>query len=161
IANVRSRHGVSATPACGSEGFGFGVKPGPGSVVGPRHRSRGRAQAGPPAMTEAARRLTLLLEDPRWGASIALAEIPGLLILLAAVQAQLAARTFGADARTAGDELLTVDEAAKRLGLSTTWLYRHASKLPFTVRVNRQVRFSAPRPDTYIAAPANGRHGAA
>src|SRR5262249_9512344 len=120
-----------------------------------------REGSGAPAVTDAARRLAVVLEDQAWVASIALSEIPGLLIQLAAVQAHLAARTLGADTRAAGDELLTVEEAAKRLGMSPMWLYRHASKLPFTVRVNRQGRFSARRLDTYIAARANGRHGAA
>lgn len=42
------------------------------------------------------------------------------------------------------DHLLTVEEAAQRLGTSKDWLYRHANKLPFTVRLgSRQLRFSA------------------
>ena len=41
------------------------------------------------------------------------------------------------------DELLTVDEAANVLRTTTDWLYRHAYKLPFTVRPGPgQVRFS-------------------
>lgn len=48
------------------------------------------------------------------------------------------------------DRLLTVDEAAARLGQSKDWLYRHATKLPFTRRVGRQVRFSSQSLESYI-----------
>jgi len=48
------------------------------------------------------------------------------------------------------DRLLTVEEAAKMLGLSTDWLYRRAGKLPFTVRLGRQLRFSERGLDRYI-----------
>src|SRR5262245_65720394 len=126
-----------------------------GAVSALRESSRARA------VTDAARRLAILLEDPRWVASIALADIPGLLIQLAAVQAQLAGRTLGTQAAADRDELLTVEVAAKRLGHSTTWLYRHAKKLPFTVPIGRRIRFSARRLDTYIATHVNGRYGTA
>jgi predicted DNA-binding transcriptional regulator AlpA len=39
------------------------------------------------------------------------------------------------------DENLSAQEAARRLGLSTDYLYR--SKLPFKVRIGRRVLFSA------------------
>ncbi len=48
------------------------------------------------------------------------------------------------------DRLLTVEEAAKKLGLSTDWLYRRARKLPFTVRLGRRLRFSERGLDRYI-----------
>ncbi len=42
-----------------------------------------------------------------------------------------------------GDRLLTVEEAAHRLGVSKDFLYRKARVLPFTVRLGpRQLRFS-------------------
>jgi predicted DNA-binding transcriptional regulator AlpA len=51
------------------------------------------------------------------------------------------------DGRTDGPELesrnLDVTEAAKRLGMSRDWLYRHASELPFTVRIGRRVVFDS------------------
>ena len=56
---------------------------------------------------------------------------------------------------TARPEFVPV--TASRLGLSPAWVYRHAGKLPFTVRVGRQVRFSARKLEAYIAARANGR----
>jgi predicted DNA-binding transcriptional regulator AlpA len=82
-----------------------------------------------------------------------------MLARLAAVQPALIARalTGGGRGGSDADELLDVDQAAQRLSLSKAWLYRHASKLPFTVHVNRQVRFSARRLEAYIAARANGR----
>jgi predicted DNA-binding transcriptional regulator AlpA len=41
------------------------------------------------------------------------------------------------------DRLLDVNEAAARLHMSPEWLYRHARKLPFTVRLGRKaLRFS-------------------
>lgn len=51
----------------------------------------------------------------------------------------------------ATDRLLAVEEAAARLAVTTDWLYRHASTLPFTVRNGgRQVRFSERGIERYI-----------
>jgi len=41
------------------------------------------------------------------------------------------------------DENLSAAEAARRLGLSKDYLYRHADKMPFTVKIGRRVLFSA------------------
>jgi excisionase family DNA binding protein len=41
------------------------------------------------------------------------------------------------------DQLLTVEEAARRLGVSKDWVYRRAARLPFTVRLGSALRFSA------------------
>lgn len=50
-----------------------------------------------------------------------------------------------------GDQLLGVEEAARRLGVSTDWLYRNAAKLPFAVRLGpRQLRFSSRGIERYI-----------
>lgn len=38
---------------------------------------------------------------------------------------------------------VSADEAARRLGLSKDYLYRHADELPFTVKIGRRVLFSA------------------
>lgn len=38
---------------------------------------------------------------------------------------------------------LDITEAAKRLGMSRDWLYRHASELPFTLRIGRRVVFDS------------------
>jgi predicted DNA-binding transcriptional regulator AlpA len=51
------------------------------------------------------------------------------------------------------DRLLVIADAAARLAVSKDWLYRHADRLPFTVRLsNRQPRFSAKGIDRYIAS---------
>jgi len=84
-----------------------------------------------------------------------------LLAQLVTLQAPLLARALIAGGGRDPDELLTVDVAARRLGLSEDWLYRHAGKLAFTVRVGRQLRFSARRLEAYIVAHANGRPGSA
>ena len=41
-----------------------------------------------------------------------------------------------------GDRLLDVEEAARKLGKSKDYLYRHAGDYPFTVRDRRSLRFS-------------------
>jgi predicted DNA-binding transcriptional regulator AlpA len=41
------------------------------------------------------------------------------------------------------DELVDIDEAAKRLAMSKDYLYRHADEFPFTRRIGRNLRFSA------------------
>ena len=54
---------------------------------------------------------------------------------------------------TERDCLLTAKEAAERLALTVDYLYRHAEKLPFTVRPGAgQVRFSARGIERYIQA---------
>ena len=73
---------------------------------------------------------------------------------VAAISAGLAARLAEASAAstpaTTGDRLLDIREAAQRLGMSTSRLYREATHLPFTVRRGRSVRFSAVGIDRYI-----------
>jgi hypothetical protein len=73
--------------------------------------------------------------------TIAPEEFPSLLaqvaVLLGTLSAQLLTTQKGVRRGTQSDEdnLLTVTEAAQRLNTSPDWLYRHASKLPFTVRL--------------------------
>ncbi len=50
------------------------------------------------------------------------------------------------------DRLLAVDEAAERLGTSTDYLYRHSSKLPFTIRIGSRLRFSSRGIERFIRA---------
>jgi excisionase family DNA binding protein len=66
---------------------------------------------------------------------------------LAALQAYAAARLRTTDqgppSPAAGDRALTAQEAARRLGLSTDWIYRNKDRLPFTIAAGRRsVRFS-------------------
>ena len=83
-----------------------------------------------------------------------------LLVELSTIQPLLIARALasGGSAGTS-DRLLKIDEAAARLGQSEDWLYRHAARLPFTVRQGRSLRFSERRLEGYIATRANGRRG--
>lgn len=49
------------------------------------------------------------------------------------------------------DQLLTVEEVAKKLGVPRDWIYRRTRKLPFTVRLGpRHVRFSLRGLERYI-----------
>lgn len=78
----------------------------------------------------------------------------GLLARLLAVQTALLARlplgTGNAAEGPGEDHVLTVAEAAETLGVSVDWLYRRADKLSFTVRLGKQVRFSARGIERYI-----------
>ena len=62
-------------------------------------------------------------------------------------------------AGTAEEErLLTVDDAAVKLGVTRDWLYRRAKSLPFTVRPSPgKVRFSLRGIEKYIRQRQNGR----
>ena len=61
------------------------------------------------------------------------------------------APTAGAGRNGGEDRLLTVEEAARKLAVSDDWLYRHADKLPFTVRIgDRHLRFSAAGIEKFI-----------
>jgi excisionase family DNA binding protein len=53
-------------------------------------------------------------------------------------------------APAAHDQLLSVDDAAERLGMSRNYLYRNSQKFPFTRHVGRSVRFSSLGIDSYI-----------
>jgi len=109
-------------------------------------------------MASAIRQLALLLEKPEQAAALSPATarslLPELLSLQTMVLARALAVTFGPDA---GDSLLTVAQAAPRLGVSPDWLYRRADRLPFTRRLGRQLRFSSLGLDEYLAAPAEPR----
>ncbi len=63
---------------------------------------------------------------------------------LAAIQSALAARLLARDAKPANgeDQLLTIDQAASKLKTSKYWLYRNSQKLPFVVRIGKNLRFS-------------------
>jgi len=52
---------------------------------------------------------------------------------------------IGKDAEQPPDRLVTVDEAAERCALSARYIYAHADRLPFVVRVGRKVRCSEAR----------------
>jgi excisionase family DNA binding protein len=48
------------------------------------------------------------------------------------------------------DRLLTVDEVAQRLSISSQAVYRRASSFPFTVHVGRYLRFSERGLEEYL-----------
>ena len=96
-----------------------------------------------------------LTGDADWTASVPVEQIPAVIGQLAALQLGLAARLLQgqdhADQLDRGDTLLRVGDAAKRLGMTKDYLYRHADQLPFTVRPGRrQLRFSSQGIDRYI-----------
>ena len=63
----------------------------------------------------------------------------------AAAWARLTAPTTNKTSEEAGQEAINLDvaEAARRLGISRDWLYRHASELPFALRIGRRVVFDS------------------
>src|ERR1700736_3955719 len=78
--------------------------------------------------------LAALVEDPARVATVPPGRIPALLSQLSALQGAMAARLISADrdeAASAEETLLTVDEAAERLGVSKDWLFRRSRTLPF------------------------------
>jgi predicted DNA-binding transcriptional regulator AlpA len=71
-------------------------------------------------------------------------ELPRLLGELEEIRCTAMARlTAPAPAQSQADELLSAAEAARRLGISQDYLYRHHRDFPFTRRVGRRLLFSA------------------
>ena len=93
-----------------------------------------------------------LIQDPSKIADVDRGQIPALLTQLGALQASMAARLMAKEVGNfcAAETLLTVAEAAERLGVSEDWLYRRTKTLPFVLRVGRHVRYSASAIDRYI-----------
>ena len=90
----------------------------------------------------------MILPDP---ALVPQEHIAAMLAQLAALQSALAARLIlgpgngnqmQATPQESG-ELLTAEQAAALLSVSSDWMYRHAAGLPFTKRLSRKaLRFS-------------------
>jgi hypothetical protein len=71
-------------------------------------------------------------------------ELPELIGQLEAVKATAWARLSApAPAMDSHDELLSVEVAAERLGVSKDYLYRHSQEYAFTRRQGRKLLFSA------------------
>src|ERR1044072_8620720 len=94
-----------------------------------------------------------ILTDPTRAQELGTTEAIILIAEVAVIQATLATRIAtqseqvryppSAAARVEEDRLLTVDEAASRLGVTRQWLYRHSKELPFTRKLSRKaLRFS-------------------
>jgi excisionase family DNA binding protein len=78
-------------------------------------------------------------------------ELPRLLGELREVEATALARlTAPRPAEQTPDTLLNIDEAASRLAVSRSFLYRNSGKLPFTRHVGAKLLFSATEIARYI-----------
>ncbi len=96
-----------------------------------------------------------LLANPQRAADLPPEAIPALRGELARLDTVLLARLLSPTNGQVpiipqGDRLLVAQEAAAKLGSSADYLYRHASTLPFTVRVGRRLRFSETGIERYI-----------
>ena len=83
---------------------------------------------------------------------------------VAAIQAGLAVRIASAGQspsaprRQEDDRLISVEDAAERLGVTPRWMYRHAGHLPFSRRLSRKaLRFSELGLKRWQAAQGPGR----
>lgn len=75
-------------------------------------------------------------------------ELPGLIGDLEAARAEAWARLTAPASEpsvvaAAEPRNLDVVEAARRLGMSRDWLYRHAAELPFALRIGRRLVFDS------------------
>jgi hypothetical protein len=77
-------------------------------------------------------------------------EIPRLLGDLAEISATASARLTGSAIEARPDELLDVEETARRMGVSKDFLYRNSGCYPFTRRQGRKLLFSSVGIDTYL-----------
>jgi excisionase family DNA binding protein len=94
---------------------------------------------------------TEILERAR---AVPVAELPSLIGKLAEASAVAIARLQSpAPAAKPIDELLSVSEAARRLGVSKTYLYHH--EFPFARRVGRKLLFSAHGIQRFIEQQTN------
>lgn len=104
-----------------------------------------------------------LAELERALAELPAEEIRALIGELARLQAVASLRLIAAAGNGAArpadnqpDELLDVEEAARRLGTSEDFLYRKKD-LPFRVRVGKRLRFSAQGLERYIRLRQGGQ----
>ena len=100
-----------------------------------------------------------LKADPSKIEDLSEEECQTMLIQLAIIQPLLLGRMIsftGKPESVEEDNLLTVKQAAKRLGCTPDWLYRHSNELPFTRRLSpRQLRFSSKGITRYLGNKAN------
>jgi excisionase family DNA binding protein len=94
-----------------------------------------------------------VVNDPTRIADLSPGHVSVLLTQWTALQASMAARLVAASQAASvepSEKLLSVEQAAERLGVSKDWLYRRTSRLPFVIRVGRHVRFSAQGIERFI-----------
>ena len=77
-------------------------------------------------------------------------QLPRLLGELEEIRCTALARLSAPAPAQTQDQLLDVDGAAQRLGVSRDYLYRHHAELPFTRRMGKALRFSACGVDRYL-----------
>jgi hypothetical protein len=78
-------------------------------------------------------------------------QLPMLLGEIEVVRCTAMARLANAPAQPCGsDQLLGVDGAARHLGTSKDYLYRHSAEFPFTRRMGRKLLFSSAGIESYI-----------
>jgi predicted DNA-binding transcriptional regulator AlpA len=76
--------------------------------------------------------------------TLAADELPRFLGELETIRAVAWSRLMAAPAaKQASDELITIEEAARRLGVSCSFLYRNHGQYAFSRRVGRSLRFSS------------------
>jgi excisionase family DNA binding protein len=79
-------------------------------------------------------------------------ELPRLLGELEEIRFTAIARLTPAPSAPQPDQLLDVEEAANRLGISKDYLYRHHARFSFTRRMGRSLRFSSRGIEEYTKA---------
>lgn len=104
--------------------------------------------------------LAIVAADSERVADVHPSEIPALIGEAEALRARLWARLQAAaptppprQTKARPETLLTVQQAAERLAVTTRWLYRNAGKLPFTRRLSAgTLRFSEQGLERWMAA---------
>ena len=96
----------------------------------------------------------IVADLPRLAEEATHEQAPRLLGALERTKWELVAKVAGTqrdNGNTRGqDRLLDVKEAAKRLSVTVDWLYRNASKLPFSLKIGNLRRFSSDGIDKFI-----------
>jgi hypothetical protein len=98
----------------------------------------------------------------RYARELPAEELPRLLGEIEEVRCTAMARLTAPVQPSGADELLSVAEASRRLGVSKDYLYRHGSDFPFTRRIGRKLLFSNLGIDRHIKQQSSltaRRHG--
>lgn len=72
-------------------------------------------------------------------AALPVAELPPLVLALAAAQSAIAARLAEVASTPRDDAYLSVDAVAEQLGVDPAWVYRQAARWPFAVKLSGKV----------------------
>jgi excisionase family DNA binding protein len=78
-------------------------------------------------------------------------ELPRLLGDLAEISATATARLVSSVVEARPDQMLDVEEAARRMGVSKDYLYRHQKKFTFARRIGRKLLFSSISLEKFLA----------